>query len=66
MKTEIRAVPHSTTPGATVLELWYDGLFVGAVYGADGPGVRIISKYSKDTQATPQVVEVRINPAILE
>lgn len=45
MKTEIRLAEHSELAGAAVIELWYDGRLIGAVYGADGPGVRVISKH---------------------
>jgi hypothetical protein len=45
MKTELRLSDHQVLPGAKVVELWHDGLFIGQVVGADGPGVRIVSKY---------------------
>lgn len=43
-----------------MFELCHAAEFIGAVYGADGPGVRIVNEYEKDGQPTPQVVEVRI------
>lgn len=46
MKTELRQRPHNLVPGAQVFEIWYGGALIGQVTGADGPGVRIISKYS--------------------
>jgi hypothetical protein len=65
MKTEIRVVPHSVLAGANVIELWHDGQFIGAVVGADGPGVRVISKHSMKAKAgtdgqPPHVLEVAI------
>lgn len=46
MRTRIEVKPHSITPGAHVVELWYGDRFVGTVVGRpDGPGVRILSKY---------------------
>ncbi|HEV3440087.1 MAG TPA: hypothetical protein VG122_22155 [Gemmata sp.] len=45
MKTELRAVPHSIVPGATIFEVWHAGQFIATVTGADGPGVRVISKH---------------------
>jgi len=39
MKTELRPVPHSIVPGATIFEVWLDGQFIATVTGADGPGV---------------------------
>jgi hypothetical protein len=44
MKTELRPVPHSMDPGVIVIEVWHDGQFIARVTGADGPGVRVISK----------------------
>jgi hypothetical protein len=46
MKTELRAAPHSTLPGAAIVEVWHDGRFIATVVHSDGPGVRVISKYS--------------------
>ena len=48
-KTELRLTPHSEIPGAMSCELWYEGVFVGTVVGADGPGVRVISKHQLST-----------------
>ncbi len=44
-KTELRLKPHNLLPGVNVAEVWYDGALIGTVVGADGPGVRIISKH---------------------
>lgn len=48
MKTELRARPHDVILGAVVFEVWYGGQFIAVVTGADGPGVRIVSKYVAD------------------
>lgn len=45
MKTELRAKPHSVLTGAVIVEIWHDGHFLATVAGADGPGVRIITKH---------------------
>ena len=45
MKTQLRAVPHTEIPGATVFEVWFNGEFVATVCGGDGPSVRVISKH---------------------
>lgn len=64
MKTELRLTPHLEIPGATVLEIWHDGQFIGTVAGADGPGIRVISKFSMlpkwDNSPAVKVVEVSI------
>lgn len=45
MKTELRLQPHTVLPVKYVVEIWYDGKLIGTVTGADGPGVRIVSKH---------------------
>jgi hypothetical protein len=45
MKTELRAVPHSIIPGATIFEVSHNGQFIATVTVADGSGVRVISKH---------------------
>jgi hypothetical protein len=68
-KTELRPVPHSTLPGETAVELWHDGKLIGAVYGADGPGVRVVSKHLSVAMQTSApgvtVTEVLIDPTKL-
>ena len=65
MKTELRAVPHSIVPGAVIFEVWHDGQFIATVTGADGPGVRVISKHPLEAKVVeeglPKVVEVRVS-----
>lgn len=46
MKTELRLRAHSLIPGAAVVEIWHDGQFIGQVTGAEGPGIRVISKHA--------------------
>lgn len=68
MKTELRATPHSRIPGATVIEIWYDGQFIGQITGADGPGIRVFSKHGLNathtvgdgTASDPDVVTVTV------
>jgi hypothetical protein len=63
MKTELRLAPHSIVPGQQVVEIWYDGKFIGQVTGGDGPIVRVISKHplaSSRKPGMPEVVEVTI------
>lgn len=68
MKTELRAVPHLVLPGQTVIELWHDGVFIGTVTGADGPGVRVVSKFLSaralvfDLGTEPPALEVSLAP----
>ena len=73
MKTELRVKPHSVLPGQSVIELWHDGQLIGTVAGADGPGVKIITKHPVEAAVvtdpplpdgrTLRVVEVNIKPA---
>lgn len=67
MKSELRLANHSVLPGAKVVEIWYAGEFIGQVVGADGPGVRIITKHRMITEprvedGSPQVTDVTIVP----
>jgi hypothetical protein len=45
MKAELRLGKHSEIPGQAVFEVWFAGRFIGQVTGADGPGIRFLSKY---------------------
>ena len=58
MKTELRLAPHSTLPGHQVIELWHDGQFIGQVCGADGPGVRVLSKHPLAARVIADAVSV--------
>jgi hypothetical protein len=53
MKTELRAEKYSVQAGQTIIELWHDGYFIGTVAGADGPGVKIITKHTVTAKAAP-------------
>jgi hypothetical protein len=65
-KTDLVVRPHFIVPGANVVELWYNGIFIGEVTGADGPGVRVISRFpleaTTDPRQPPNVTEVMIHP----
>ena len=64
MKSELRCVPHQTKAGVNVFEVWHNGQFIAQLTGADGSGVRVISKHEMaatvDNSSPPGVVEVRI------
>jgi hypothetical protein len=63
MKTELRPVPHSIVPGVIIFEVWHNGKLIATVTGADGPGVRVISKHpmrAVHVEGEPNVVEVRV------
>jgi len=68
MKTELRLAPHTVIEGANVVEIWHGGQFIGQISGAEGPGVRVMSKhpvapltYTDTTGGIPvRVTEVRI------
>ncbi|HEX5269223.1 MAG TPA: hypothetical protein VFW33_01985 [Gemmataceae bacterium] len=50
MRSELRVAKHALVPGAVVVEVWHDGQFIGQVTAADGPGVRVLSKYELECQ----------------
>lgn len=58
MKTELRIAKHSVLPGQCVVEIWHGGQFIGQVCGADGPGVRVLSKHEVSAKVTPGTVSV--------
>jgi len=66
MKSELRMSDHAIVPGAKIFEVWWHGELVCTVAGADGPGVRVISKYyakvfveDPKSPRDPGLVEVR-------
>lgn len=67
LRAELRLRPHSVLPGHRVVELWWDGQFIGEVTGADGSGVRVITKFPTQVIQLDgpdgMVTEVRIDPA---
>ena len=48
--------------GQQVIELWHDGQFIGQVCGADGPGVRVITKHKVCVVRDDMVTEIQIQP----
>ncbi len=63
MKAELKLSPHSTVGGAIVAEVWYRGQMIATIYGADGPGVRVVSKHQMTSVSligTPNVSEVYV------
>lgn len=61
MKATLKLADHSVLPGEKVIEIWWkdqSGLerMIGIVTGADGPGVRIVSKYLLSVQDLSQGV----------
>lgn len=65
MNTELRAVPHAFLPNCDCAEIWHDGKLIGTIYGADGPGVRIITKYPFQIEGRgidPNIVDFVIDP----
>jgi hypothetical protein len=47
-KSELVVKSHGILSGEAVIEVWYEEELVATVYGADGPGVRVISKHPMD------------------
>lgn len=63
MRSELKLVPHSALSGDSAIEVWYGGQFIAAVYGAVGPGVRVVSKHRLTATAetgVPSVVLVDV------
>jgi hypothetical protein len=71
MKSKLECVPHALISEDNAVEIWYGGEMVATVYGADGPGVRVISKHQMHiVRGGPEarlhsvkVIEVRIEPS---
>lgn len=47
-KSKLKPKPHVLIPDQEAVEVWYKDILIASVYGADGPGVRVISKYPMD------------------
>lgn len=61
MKSELRLVPHyGEKKGSNVAEVWFEGEFICAVYGADGPGLRVITKHQVLVSQTSMITELTI------
>jgi hypothetical protein len=59
----IDGAPSIRCFASLALEVWHDGQFIATVTGADGPGVRVISKHAVKVvlvDGAPNVAEVRI------
>lgn len=62
MKAELKLVPHAVLKDADTIEVWHAGQFICSIYGADGPGVRIVTKHGlKVAWVDPLVLEVMID-----
>lgn len=44
---ELKVAGHGVLPGNQIVEVWRDGVFVGAIY-PHPDGIRIVSKYMLD------------------
>jgi hypothetical protein len=58
MKTELRLCPHSVLRGEKIIEIWYADNFIGTVTGADGPGIRVVSKHDLQPCISPGIINV--------
>lgn len=56
MKTELRVTQHLVKEGEWVIELWYDGQFVGQIAATEGASVQILSKYKMTHHYDPTPV----------
>jgi hypothetical protein len=64
MKSELRVAKHQVVTGAVVVQVWHNGVFIGQVGGADGPGVEVLSKHDLTAFAElgqVSVIEVQID-----
>lgn len=53
MKTELRLKKHDVLMDQHIVELYYNGEYIGAIYGVDGPGIRIMTR--KQINANPVI-----------
>ena len=62
-KAKLKIADHSLLPGESVIEVYYEGEFIASIYGADGPGVRIISKHKVlAINHIAGIVEIALDP----
>jgi len=47
--TLFKLMEHLVLDNKQVIEVWHDGVFVGEIIGTETPGIKIISKYTKNT-----------------
>lgn len=70
MKTELRLGRHAVIADANVVEVWFDGKFIATVAGADGGGVRVISKHRMEVSSSSDgsigVVEIKIHGPVVQ
>jgi hypothetical protein len=64
MKTVLKMDPHRILSDVQVVEIWHNNQLLGTVVGADGPGVRIISKYLRNSY--DHIVISAVEPPCLE
>lgn len=50
MKAELITTAHTILPGVIVVEVHYNGRFVCAIYGREGPSIQISSKLKSDSK----------------
>lgn len=72
MKSKLKLKGHAVLAGDDFcIEVIHDGQLVGCVYGADGPGIRFITKHElnivghhvdKPSVANPNIVEIKVRP----
>ncbi len=66
MKAELLCRPHGVVAGASVFEVWYGGKFIATVAGAEGPGIKLISKHPvievRRDDEPPMITEVLLDP----
>ena len=62
MKTELKFGPHFINAGESMVEVWYGDRFIASIYGADGPGIRLISRFPKKVKVPEDgaVMEIEI------
>jgi hypothetical protein len=67
-KSKLILKDHAVLPGEMTIEVWYEDRFIATVTGADGPGVRVMTKYPMDIIRGGQgemvgMIEVRVEPS---
>lgn len=63
-KSNLKLSDHLIYSEEKTVEVWHEGEFVASVYGAEGPGIKVITKYPYDVVRggigeTPNIVEIR-------
>jgi len=63
VKSQLCLREHSELPGEKVVEVWCRGQLIAAIYGADGPGIRFVSKFdlfASTTSRDPNCIEIQV------